>query len=34
MLEKNSASQNNLPCWGLENVSKVAVLLKLQMETG
>ncbi|QKJ64960.1 hypothetical protein [Flavobacterium sp. M31R6] len=34
MLEMNSASQNNLPCRGLKNVSKVAVLLKLQMETG
>jgi hypothetical protein len=34
LLEINSASQNHLPCRGLENVSKVAVLLKLQMETG
>jgi hypothetical protein len=34
MLEMNSASQNHLPCWGLKNVSKVAVLLKLQLETG
>ena len=34
MLEMNSASQNHLPCWGLKNVSKVDVLLKLQLETG
>jgi hypothetical protein len=34
MLEMNSASQNHLPCRGLKNVSKVAVLLKLQLETG
>jgi hypothetical protein len=34
LLEMNSASQNHLPCRGLKNASKVAVLLKLQMETG
>jgi hypothetical protein len=34
LLEMNSASQNHLPCRGLKNVSKVAVLLKLQLETG
>jgi hypothetical protein len=34
MLEMNSASQNHLPLQGLENASKVGVLLKLELDIG